>query len=94
MKIQQVQPNLNFEAKKRRFIDIEAQEQLMQILRKMDKDTFCKDSGATFESTKITRIELLDHNFDKKAELEAVGNDVDKIALDVYCDYEYYLCYY
>ena len=24
---------------------------------------------------------------DKKAELEAVGNDVDKIALDVYCDY-------
>ncbi len=24
---------------------------------------------------------------DKKAELEAVGNDVDKISLDVYCDY-------
>ena len=37
MKVQQVQPNLNFEAKKRRFIDIEAQEQLMQILRKMDR---------------------------------------------------------
>ena len=78
MKIQQVQPNLNFEAK-RRYIDLEAQEQLMQILRKMDKDTFCKDSGATFESTKTTRIELLDHNFDKKAELVDMRGNLKKL---------------
>ena len=39
MRIQQVQPNLNFEAKKRRFIDLESKEQLTQILRKMDKET-------------------------------------------------------
>ena len=35
--IQSIQSNPNFEAK-RRFIDMEAQEQLTQILRKMDKE--------------------------------------------------------
>ena len=69
MKIQQVQSNINFEAKKRRFIDLESHEQLVQILRKMDKDTVCKVNGATFESTKTTRVDLLGNRHEKKAEL-------------------------
>lgn len=76
--IQSIQSNPNFEAK-RRFIDIESQEQLTQILRKMDKDTFCKDNGATFESTKTTRIELLDHNHNKKAELVDMRGNFKKL---------------
>ena len=79
MRVQQVQPNINFEAKKRRFIDSEAHEQLIQILRKMDKDTFCKDDGAIFESIKTTRIELYDHNHNKQAELVDMRGNLRKL---------------
>ncbi len=78
MKIQQVHSNINFEAK-RRFIDLESQEQLIQILRKMDKETVYKENAGIFESTKTTRIELLDHNRDKKAELVDLRGNLKKL---------------
>ncbi len=66
MKIQQVQSNINFEAKKRRFIDLESHEQLVQILRKMDNETSCKINEDYFESTRTTRLELFDHDKNEK----------------------------
>ena len=42
MKVQQVQSNINFEAKKPRYLDYESREQLTQILRKMDEETVYK----------------------------------------------------
>ena len=66
MRIQQVQPNLNFEAKKRRFIDLESKEQLTQILRKMDKETEYISNEYTFEHSKTTRLELFNHDKNKK----------------------------
>ena len=38
MKIQKTQPNINFEAQKRRFISLESQEQLKDILQKMNNE--------------------------------------------------------
>ena len=68
MKIQKIQPNLNFEAK-RRYLDIDSLKNLRRILRKMDEDTVYKEHGGTFESTKTTRIEYLDRYKEKQAEL-------------------------
>ena len=74
MKVQQVQPNLNFEAK-RRYIDIDSLKNLRHILRKMDEDTTYKEQGGTFESTKTTRIEYFDRYKEKQAELiDSRGN--------------------
>ncbi|MBQ4114130.1 hypothetical protein IJD34_01860 [bacterium] len=66
MKIQNIQPNLNFEAKKTRYIDVESHEQLMQILRKMDGETEFKENEYKFESTRTTRLELINPNKNKK----------------------------
>ena len=66
MKIQNIQPNLNFEAKKTRYIDVESHEQLMQILRKMDAETEFKENEYKFESTRTTRLELINPYKNKK----------------------------
>ena len=80
MKIQQVQSNINFESKKRRFIDLESQEQLTQILRKMDKETEYKENDYTFSHTKTTRLELLNHDKgDKLAELVDARHNLKKL---------------
>lgn len=62
MKVQQVQPYVNFEAQKKRFIDLESHEQLIQILRKMDKETEYEENGYSFAHTKTTRLELINHD--------------------------------
>ncbi|MBO5738649.1 hypothetical protein J6R97_04845 [bacterium] len=79
MRIQQVQSSINFEAKKRRFIDLESQEQLIQILRKMDENTFYKEISGHFESKKTVRIDLFDHNHNKKAELIDMRGNLKKL---------------
>lgn len=79
MRIQQVQSDINFEAK-RRFIDIESQEQLTQILRKMDKETEYKENECIFEHSKIIRLELFNHDkYEKIAELVDARNNLKKL---------------
>ena len=79
MKIQQVQPNLNFEAK-RRYIDLESQEQLTQILRKMDKETEYKENEYTFAHSKTTRLQLFNHDKNEKlAELVDARHNLKKL---------------
>ena len=69
MKIQQIQPNLNFEAKKR-FIDKDARYQLETLLRTMDEETVYKANDYHFESSRVTRLTLCDtKNSTDKAEL-------------------------
>ena len=65
MKVQPIQQNINFEAK-RRFIDLESKEQLTQILRKMDKETEYVSNEYIFEFSKIKRLELFNHDKNKK----------------------------
>lgn len=80
MKIQQIKPNLNFEARKKRYIDLESKKQLTQILRKMDSETVYQSDGATFESTRTSRLELFSHDKNKKtAELVDTRRNLDKI---------------
>ena len=69
MNVQQIQTNTKFEAKQRRFIDWESQDQLTQILRKMDKETEYKSNEYSFESTKMTRLKLIDDKKKVLAEL-------------------------
>lgn len=70
MKVQSIQPNINFESKKTRYIDIESHEQLVQILRKMDSETVYKSNDFSFSSTWTTRLELFNHvKNEKRAEL-------------------------
>lgn len=80
MRIQQIQPNLSFEAKRRRFIDLESQEQLTQILRKMDKETEYKENEYSFKHTKTTRLELFNHDKNQKlAELVDARYNLKKL---------------
>lgn len=80
MRVQQVQPYINFEAKKRRYIDLESQEQLTQILRKMDKETEYKENEYSFEHSKITRLELFNHDKNEKiAELVDARKNLKKL---------------
>ena len=58
MKIQKVQPNLNFEAQKRRFISLESHEQLKDILQKMNNEAQYKSNEYSFESDYITHLNL------------------------------------
>ena len=79
MKVQPIQTNLNFEAKKR-FIDLESQEQLTQILRKMDKETEYKENEFTFSHSKTTRLELFNHDKNQKlAELVDARRNMKKL---------------
>ena len=79
MKVQSIQSNINFEAK-RRFIDLEAHEQLTQILRKMDKDTEYKENEFTFSHAKTTRLELFNHDKNEKlAELVDARKNLKKL---------------
>lgn len=68
MKVQYIQSNPTFE-KKHRFIDLESQEQLTQILRKMDKETEYKENEYSFAHLKTTRLELFGNKNKKLAEL-------------------------
>ena len=80
MKVQPIQQNLNFEAKKRRFIDLESKEQLTQILRKMDKETDYKENEYTFAHSKTSRLELLNHDKNEKlAELVDGRHNLKKL---------------
>ena len=79
MKIQQIHPSLNYKAKKKRFIDIESREQLTQILRKMDKETEYLSNEYTFEHSKITRLELFNHNKKKIAEMVDARQNMKKL---------------
>ena len=80
MKVQQVQPNINFEAKKPRYIDYESREQLTQILRKMDKETVYKSNDYSFESTKTTRLNLYEYGENKTiAELIDTRKNLKKL---------------
>ena len=79
MKVQHIQQNINFEAKKR-FIDLESKEQLTQILRKMDKETVYASNEYTFEISKTKRLELFNHNKDKKiAELVDARQNMERL---------------
>ena len=79
MKVQPIQTNLNFEAKKR-FIDLESQEQLTQILRKMDNETEYKENDFTFSHSKTTRLELFNHDKNQKlAELVDARRNLKKL---------------
>ena len=78
MRVQQVQPNLNFEAK-RRYIDIDSLKNLRHILREMDKDTVYQEHDGTFESTKTTRIEYFDRYKEKQAELIDLRGNLKKL---------------
>ena len=78
MKVQQLQPNMNFEAK-RRFVDIDSLKSLRQVLRKMDEDTAYKETGGTFVSTKVTRIEYFDRNKEKQAELVDLRGNLKRL---------------
>ena len=79
MKVQSIQSNINFEAK-RRFIDLESQEQLTQILRKMDKETEYKENEYTFAHSKTTRLELINHDKNEKiAELVDARHNLKRL---------------
>ena len=78
MKVQQIQPNINFESNKRRYIGSESYQQLEQILHQMDNETVYKSNEYSFQSTKTTRLSLMD-NKTKKAELIDTRNKLDKI---------------
>lgn len=70
MKVQQVQLNLNFEAKQKRFIDTDSQYYLEKLLRKMDEETVYKSNEYHFESSRVKRLTLCDtKNSTDKAEL-------------------------
>ena len=70
MKVQQIQPNMTFNANTTtRRLDYESQEQLQQILTKMDKETLYKQDEYSFESTRTTRLSLYDHKNREIAEL-------------------------
>ena len=70
MKVQQIQSNLNFEAKQKRFIDTDAQYQLETLLRTMDEEAVYKANDYHFESSRVTRLTLCDtKNSADKAEL-------------------------
>ena len=70
MKVQQIQPNMTFNANKTtRRLDYESHEQLEQILTKMDKETLYKQTEYSFESTRTKRLSLYDHKNREIAEL-------------------------
>ena len=76
MKVQPIQQNINFEAK-RRFIDLESKEQLTQILRKMDKEIEYKEDA----HKKTTRLELFNHDkCEKLAELVDGRDNYNKLS--------------
>lgn len=80
MQIQKIQSGTSFQANNTRYIDKESHEQLVQILRKMDKETVYKSNEYTFESTRTTRVELFNHDTNKKyAELVDTRRNLDKI---------------
>lgn len=80
MQVHSIQQNINFEAKKRRFIDLESQEQLTQILRKMDNETEYKENEYSFAHTKTTRLELINHDKGEKiAELVDARQNLKKL---------------
>lgn len=80
MKVQQVQPNLNFEAKQKRFIDTDSRYYLEKLLRKMDEETVYKSNEYTFESSRLTRLTLCDtKNICDKAELVDGRRFLDKV---------------
>ena len=76
MKVQPIQQNINFEAK-RRFIDLESKEQLTQILRKMDKEIEYKEDA----HKKTTCLELFNHDkCEKIAELVDGRDNYNKLS--------------
>ena len=80
MKVQSIQSNINFEAKKPRYIGLESQEQLIQILRKMDNETVYKSNDYSFESTKTTRLRLFNHDKNEQlAELIDTRKNLKKL---------------
>ena len=79
MKIQQVQSNLNFEAKKR-FIDSDSHYYLEKLLDKMDEETVYKSNEYHFESSRLTRLTLCDtKKACDKAELVDTRRFLDKV---------------
>lgn len=78
MKIQQIQSNINFERNNKHYINAESYKQLEQILHQMDNETVYKSNEYSFQSTKTTRLSLMD-NKTKKAELIDTRNKLDKI---------------
>lgn len=78
MKVQQIQPNINFESNKRRYIGSESHQQLEQILTKMNSETIYKSNDYSFESTRTKRLVLM-NNTAKKAELIDTRSKLDKI---------------
>ena len=80
MQVQKVQANVAFQANKTRYIGEDSHEQLIQILRKMDKETVYKSNEYTFESTRTTRVELYNHDKGEKiARLVDTRRDLDRI---------------
>ena len=80
MKVQHIQQNINFEAKKR-YIDTDAQYYLEKLLRKMDKEI--EYNEFSFAHKKTTRLELFNHNKDKKlAELIDGRDNYKKLPKD------------
>lgn len=69
MKVQQVCSNVNFNADKRRFIELQSQRELGMLLRKMDEETVYKANEYSFESTRTKRLDLFDNNKNQRAEL-------------------------
>ena len=59
MKVQSIQSNINFQAKKR-FIDSDSHHNLEKLLRTMDEETVYKANEYHFESSRITRLTLCD----------------------------------
>lgn len=80
MKVQQIQPNLNFEAKQKRFIDPDSHYYLEKLLRTMDDETVYKSNEYSFESSRVNRLTLCDkkHSCDK-AELIDTRRFLDKV---------------
>ena len=79
MKVQSIQTNTNFEAKKQIRLDYESREQLEQVLTKMDKETLYKSNEYSFESTRTKRLTLRDNKKREKAELIDSRQNLEQI---------------
>lgn len=69
MKVQAFQTNPTFQAKKRRFIDMESHEQLSGILNKMNNEAEYHSGEHYFKSTTTNRLNLYDDKKQEKVEL-------------------------